>query len=76
MMPEPWPSMRSIAKWVLPVLVGPRTAVIRPRELETMAQDLAANQLLCKRRGGKRPALERKRACRAAVRPARSPLSE
>src|SRR5215470_7147150 len=27
MMPEEWPSMRSIARWVLPVLVGPSTAV-------------------------------------------------
>jgi hypothetical protein len=27
MMPEEWPSMRSMARWVLPVLVGPRTAV-------------------------------------------------
>ena len=27
MMPLAWPSMRSIARWVLPVFVGPRTAV-------------------------------------------------
>src|SRR5882672_11756239 len=27
MIPVEWPSMRSIARWVLPVLVGPRTAV-------------------------------------------------
>src|SRR5262245_16737127 len=27
MMPVEWPSIRSIARWVLPVLVGPRTAV-------------------------------------------------
>src|SRR3954471_4359440 len=27
MMPDEWPSMRSIARWVLPVLVGPSTAV-------------------------------------------------
>src|SRR5262245_15843296 len=26
-MPDEWPSMRSIARWVLPVLVGPSTAV-------------------------------------------------
>src|SRR5262247_4191339 len=26
-MPEEWASMRSIARWVLPVLVGPSTAV-------------------------------------------------
>src|SRR3954470_7099746 len=26
-MPLSWPSMRSIARWVLPVLVGPKTAV-------------------------------------------------
>ena len=26
-MPPPWPSMRSTARWVLPVLVGPSTAV-------------------------------------------------
>src|SRR5437773_772010 len=26
-MPAPWASMRSTARWVLPVLVGPRTAV-------------------------------------------------
>src|SRR3990172_6708473 len=31
-MPISWPSMRSMARWVLPVLVGPRTAVTpRPR---------------------------------------------
>src|SRR5690606_8469866 len=28
-MPEPWPSIRSTARWVLPVLVGPRIAVTR-----------------------------------------------
>src|SRR5262249_12725879 len=28
-MPDSKASMRSIAKWVLPVLVGPRTAVLR-----------------------------------------------
>ena len=28
-MPEAWPSMRSTARWVLPVLVGPRTAMSR-----------------------------------------------
>src|SRR5579872_5516955 len=28
-MPEAWPSIRSTAKWVLPVLVGPRTATSR-----------------------------------------------
>ena len=28
-MPLAWPSMRSIAKYVLPVLVGPSTAVTR-----------------------------------------------
>src|SRR5262249_38916278 len=27
MIPLEWPSMRSIARWVLPVLVGPSTAV-------------------------------------------------
>src|SRR5271156_1556582 len=27
MMPEEWASMRSMARWVLPVLVGPNTAV-------------------------------------------------
>src|SRR5580704_3268158 len=27
MMPEEWASMRSMARWVLPVLVGPSTAV-------------------------------------------------
>src|ERR1043166_659116 len=27
MMPEEWASIRSMARWVLPVLVGPRTAV-------------------------------------------------
>ncbi len=26
MMPEAWASIRSMARWVLPVLVGPRTA--------------------------------------------------
>src|ERR1700735_2426808 len=31
-MPEAWPSMRSTAKWVLPVLVGPRTATRREGE--------------------------------------------
>ena len=35
-MPERWPSMRSMARWVLPVLVGPRTAVIRPAEATVM----------------------------------------
>src|SRR5205807_4516275 len=35
MMPEEWPSMRSMARWVLPVLVGPSTAVTpAPRALE------------------------------------------
>src|SRR5579859_4173627 len=28
-MPVPWPSSRSMAKWVLPVLVGPNTARTR-----------------------------------------------
>ena len=28
-MPEAWPSMRSTARWVLPVLVGPSTATTR-----------------------------------------------
>ena len=27
MMPLSWPSMRSMARWVLPVFVGPSTAV-------------------------------------------------
>src|SRR5688572_30414663 len=31
-MPERWPISRSKAKWVLPVLVGPRTAVSRASE--------------------------------------------
>ena len=30
-MPDAWPSMRSIARWVLPVFVGPSTATIRDR---------------------------------------------
>ena len=30
-MPVLWPSIRSIARWVLPVLVGPSTAVIFPQ---------------------------------------------
>ena len=34
-MPDSWPSMRSMARWVLPVLVGPRTAVRRPAALES-----------------------------------------
>src|SRR5436853_4451402 len=35
MMPDEWPSMRSMARWVLPVLVGPSTAVTpAPRALE------------------------------------------
>jgi hypothetical protein len=32
-MPLEWPSMRSMARWVLPVLVGPRTALILARAL-------------------------------------------
>src|SRR5271168_2082944 len=28
-MPEAWPSIRSTARWVFPVLVGPRTAMSR-----------------------------------------------
>src|SRR6266851_557582 len=32
-MPDSWPSMRSMARYVLPVLVGPRTAVRRPAAL-------------------------------------------
>src|SRR5690606_6993258 len=28
-MPEAWPSIRSTARWVLPVLVGPRIAATR-----------------------------------------------
>ena len=31
-MPEAWPSMRSTARWVLPVLVGPSTATRREGE--------------------------------------------
>ncbi len=32
-MPVAWPSMRSTARWVLPVLVGPRTATRREEDL-------------------------------------------
>jgi hypothetical protein len=36
MMPDEWASMRSMARWVLPVLVGPSTAVTPvPRALES-----------------------------------------
>jgi hypothetical protein len=36
MMPDEWASMRSMARWVLPVLVGPSTAVTpAPRALES-----------------------------------------
>src|SRR5712672_177827 len=34
-MPDSWPSMRSMARYVLPVLVGPSTAVRRPAALES-----------------------------------------
>src|SRR5690242_12595253 len=39
-MPDSWPSMRSIARYVFPVLVGPRTAVRRP---DALAGDIDPN---------------------------------
>jgi methylmalonyl-CoA mutase len=80
-MPERCASIRSIAKWVLPVLVGPRTAAIlppsvgrgMPRGLVFMVMQLVAVKPLYtaadleKARGGDRhPARLSRRSCAGA----------
>src|SRR5271166_2605590 len=48
-MPEEWASMRSTARWVLPVLVGPRTATRRERGGESfMDANVEDDRLRCK----------------------------
>jgi hypothetical protein len=41
MTPDEWAHIRSIAKWVLPVLVGPRMALRRPSDAADMITILA-----------------------------------
>src|SRR5580658_3889286 len=69
-MPEAWPSMRSTARWVLPVLVGPSTATTRegawPVERSLMPQMWPETQALAtvvnrRRRPQRRPLRHRAR---------------
>ena len=45
-MPERCASIRSIAKWVLPVLVGPRMAIMRCTELVTTEEGATTCDLM------------------------------
>src|SRR5690348_1542975 len=71
MTPDEWPHIRSIAKWVLPVLVGPRMARTGASERGAIMSNVAARQGNARflRQGDFRPLLTlfRHHGCRVDV---------
>ena len=58
-MPEAWPSIRSTARWVLPVLVGPSTATSRESSAPIDGSLMALNEEDTRERRKRRQGLSR-----------------